>query len=105
MERPSRPTSSISSRAAETSRSRVNPFCSSGLKGSIAHSPLDHVVALAFLTALGLILAPACLTPLEKGAILEMDEQRWSAWSSPVGLGLFFVLIAVAVEIVRFAFK
>jgi len=34
-----------------------------------------------------------------------MDEQRWSGWGSPVGLGLFFVLIAVAVEIVRFAFK
>jgi hypothetical protein len=34
-----------------------------------------------------------------------MDEQRWSAWSSPVGLGLFFVLIAVAVDIARLAFR
>jgi hypothetical protein len=34
-----------------------------------------------------------------------MEEQRWSAWGSPVGLGLFFVLIAAAVEIVRLAFK
>ena len=34
-----------------------------------------------------------------------MEEQRWSAWSSPVGLGLFFVLIAVAVDIARLAFK
>lgn len=34
-----------------------------------------------------------------------MDEQRWSAWSSPVGLGLFFVLIAVAVDIARIAFR
>ena len=30
---------------------------------------------------------------------------RWSAWSSPVGLGLFFVLIAVAVDLARLAFK
>jgi len=34
-----------------------------------------------------------------------MEEERWSAWGSPVGLGLFFVLIAIAVEIVRVAFK
>jgi hypothetical protein len=40
----------------------------------------------------------------EKGEI-AMDEQRWSAWSSPVGLGLFFVLIAVAVDIARLAFR
>jgi hypothetical protein len=30
---------------------------------------------------------------------------RWSAWGSPVGLGLFFVLIAAAVDLVRLAFK
>jgi hypothetical protein len=35
----------------------------------------------------------------------EMDESRWSSWASPVGLGLFFVLVAVAVDLVRFAFK
>jgi len=34
-----------------------------------------------------------------------MTGQRWSGWDSPVGLGLFFVLIAVAVDIVRLAFK
>ena len=31
--------------------------------------------------------------------------QRWSSWDSPVGLGLFFVLIAAAVDLVRLAFK
>jgi hypothetical protein len=31
--------------------------------------------------------------------------EGWSNWGSPVGLGLFFVLIAVAVDLVRFAFK
>ncbi len=34
-----------------------------------------------------------------------MDEHRWSAWSSPVGLGLFFVLIAVAFDMTRLAFR
>jgi hypothetical protein len=34
-----------------------------------------------------------------------MEEQRWSAWGSPVGLGLFFVLVATAIEIARLAFK
>jgi hypothetical protein len=34
-----------------------------------------------------------------------MEEQRWSGWGSPVGLGMFFVLIAVAVDLVRIAFK
>jgi len=29
----------------------------------------------------------------------------WHGWGSPVGLGLFFVLIAVAVNLIRFAFK
>ena len=31
--------------------------------------------------------------------------QRWSSWDSPIGLGLFFVLIAGAVDLVRLAFK
>jgi hypothetical protein len=31
--------------------------------------------------------------------------EGWSHWGSPVGLGLFFVLIAVAVDLIRFAFK
>ena len=34
-----------------------------------------------------------------------MEDQRWSAWSSPVGLGLFFVLVAIAVDVARIAFK
>ena len=29
----------------------------------------------------------------------------WHGWGSPVGLGMFFVLIAVAVDLIRFAFK
>ncbi|MFI5282237.1 MAG: hypothetical protein ACHQ0J_03815 [Candidatus Dormibacterales bacterium] len=29
----------------------------------------------------------------------------WHTWGSPVGLGLFFVLIAATVDLVRFAFK
>jgi hypothetical protein len=31
--------------------------------------------------------------------------QRWSSWDSPVGLGLFFVLIAAAIDLARLAFK
>ena len=34
-----------------------------------------------------------------------MDEHRWSGWGSPVGLGLFLVLVALAVDLVRLAFK
>jgi hypothetical protein len=52
---------------------------------------------------------------LDKGEI-EVSEQikdrypdpfieGWSNWGSPVGLGLFFVLVAVAVDLVRLAFK
>jgi hypothetical protein len=55
------------------------------------------------------------LTTLDKGEI-EVSEQikdrypdpfieGWSNWGSPVGLGLFFVLVAVAVDLVRLAFK
>ena len=29
----------------------------------------------------------------------------WHGWASPIGLGLFFVLLAVAFDLVRFAFK
>lgn len=32
-------------------------------------------------------------------------QEEWHGWASPVGLGLFFVLIAVAVDLIRFAFK
>ena len=29
----------------------------------------------------------------------------WLDWASPVGLGLFFVLVAIAVDLIRLAFK
>ena len=29
----------------------------------------------------------------------------WHGWASPVGLGLFLVLVAVAIDLVRLAFK
>ncbi len=32
-------------------------------------------------------------------------QERWHGWASPVGLGLFFVLIAIAVDLIRLAFK
>ena len=32
-------------------------------------------------------------------------SQRWSSWDSPVGLGLFFVLVGTAVELFRLAIK
>lgn len=37
----------------------------------------------------------------------EMDPVvgAWHGWASPVGLGLFLVLVAIAVDLVRFAFK
>ena len=37
----------------------------------------------------------------------EMDPVvgAWHGWASPVGLGLFFVLVAVAIDLVRLAFK
>jgi len=37
----------------------------------------------------------------------EMDPVvgAWHGWASPVGLGLFFVLLALAVDLVRLAFK
>jgi hypothetical protein len=37
----------------------------------------------------------------------EMDPVvgAWHGWASPIGLGLFFVLLAVAFDLVRFAFK
>lgn len=34
-----------------------------------------------------------------------VPSNRWSSWDSPVGLGLFFVLVAVAVDLFRLAFK
>ena len=41
----------------------------------------------------------------------DPDEQMepfvgaWHGWASPIGLGLFFVLLAVAFDLVRFALK
>ena len=37
----------------------------------------------------------------------EMDsvDDAWHGWGSPIGLGLFFVLLAVAFDLVRFALK
>jgi hypothetical protein len=55
------------------------------------------------------------LTPLdkEKFALSQDIKERyrepfveaWSNWGSPVGLGLFFVFLAMAVDLVRLAFK
>ena len=35
----------------------------------------------------------------------EPFVEAWSNWGSPVGLGLFLVFLAVAVDLVRLAFK
>jgi hypothetical protein len=72
------------------------------------------VVALAILTLLGVDCALGRLTPLDKEIKVSQEVKEryrdpfvegWSNWGSPVGLGLFFVLIAVAVDLVRIAFK
>lgn len=34
-----------------------------------------------------------------------MRQEEWHGWASPVGLGLFFVLIAFAFDLVRFALR
>ena len=43
----------------------------------------------------------------KKDQFREMDSVvgAWHGWASPVGLGLFLVLVAVAVDLVRLAFK
>lgn len=33
------------------------------------------------------------------------DQEKWHGWASPIGLGLFFVLVAVAFDLVKLAFK
>src|SRR5947207_7169762 len=111
MESPSRPSSLINPRAAETSRSRVSPCClsPSGLTGN--DSPLNIVVRVAYLTMLEVMLHRCRLTPLDKEErMIEKKDQfremdpvvgAWHGWASPVGLGLFFVLVAVAVDLVR----
>jgi hypothetical protein len=32
-------------------------------------------------------------------------QARWHGWASPVGLGLFILLTAGAVDLIRFAFR
>jgi hypothetical protein len=79
----------------------------------MANSPLKALVALAFLTPLGVTLPPGRLTVLVNKERFECTQRSkrttttlgWSAWGSPVGLGMFFVLIAVAIDLVRLAFK
>jgi hypothetical protein len=46
------------------------------------------------------------MSPFE-GRNQQMDPVvgAWHGWGSPVGLGMFFVLIAVAVDLVRLALK
>jgi len=43
----------------------------------------------------------------KKDQFREMDPVvgAWHGWASPVGLGLFLVLVAVAVDLVRLAVK
>lgn len=40
---------------------------------------------------------------------MELDhglmQARWHGWASPVGLGLFILLTAGAVDLIRFAFR
>lgn len=40
----------------------------------------------------------------DKGMKYAEMYSKWYSWGSPVGLGLFFVLLAVAVLIVRYIF-
>jgi len=68
-----------------------------------------------FLTPLGVYYHHWYLTSLDKEE--KMSEQQrqfqemdpvvgaWHGWASPVGLGLFLVLVATAVDLVRLAFK
>ncbi len=43
------------------------------------------------------------LTPEEEWKYAE-TALRWHGWGSPVGLGLFVLLVAGAVAVIRFAF-
>ena len=47
------------------------------------------------------------MTELDRNRSQEMDPVvgAWHGWASPVGLGLFFVLAAVAFDLVRLALK
>ena len=41
----------------------------------------------------------------ERSQLMDPAIGAWHGWGSPVGLGMFFVLIALAVDLVRLAFK
>lgn len=45
------------------------------------------------------------MSEMERKGHYVWGQENWASWGSPVGLGLFFVLIASAVEIIRLAFK
>jgi len=42
---------------------------------------------------------------LVMGRIATRLAMRWYGWGSPVGLGLFIVLLAGAAALIRFAFR
>jgi hypothetical protein len=41
----------------------------------------------------------------EAGLVYGQHTMRWYGWGSPVGLGLFALLLATAVAVVRLAFR
>jgi hypothetical protein len=41
----------------------------------------------------------------ERGSEMDPVVGAWHGWASPVGLGLFFVLVAIAFDLVRLALK
>jgi hypothetical protein len=45
------------------------------------------------------------MTESNRGYEERSGSWSWLSWASPVGLGLFFVLVAIAVDLIRFAFK
>jgi hypothetical protein len=42
---------------------------------------------------------------LEWGRFAMRLTMRWYGWGSPVGLGLFFLLVAGAIALIKFAFR
>jgi len=41
----------------------------------------------------------------DRGTDMDPVVGAWHGWASPVGLGLFFVLLAGAADLVRLAFR
>ncbi len=41
----------------------------------------------------------------EMGLVYGQHTMRWYGWGSPVGLGTFVLLVALAVAVVRLAFR